>query len=100
MLLAAANCEILEQTETRIRFRHGTYFTQTMSLVPKSGTFDLSEDNGNTVVRYAVEATRFIKVLLTVVGVAFVWLVYPPILVYMTLVVHPQRFVENLLSGV
>lgn len=101
MVLAGAGCEteILEEGRL-IRFRHGTYLTQTAPLLPKEGTLTLSEAQGVTQVHYRVHARGPIRIYMIIIAVLFCWTVFVPLLVHRALVHHPRKFVENLLAGV
>ena len=41
-ILAGANCEVLAGGKDFLRFRHGTYLTQTAPLLPKEGRVRLT----------------------------------------------------------
>jgi hypothetical protein len=99
-ILAGANCEILDQSDESIRFRHGTYMTQTAPMLPKEGVLRLTGDGDSTRVDYEVQVSGFAKLWMTLVAVIFFWAVFPPILVYRALVYHPRQFMENILSGI
>ena len=99
-ILAGANCEILYQGKYSIRFRHGTYLTQTAPMLPKEGIFRFTADGGSTRVDYEVQISGFAKVWMTLFAVIFCWAIFPPVLVYRTLVYHPRKFMENMLAGI
>lgn len=101
MILAGANCEVEVVEEGRtLRFRHGTYLTQTSPMIPKTGTLRLSETDGGTRIHYTVQLSGFVQVWLILIASLTFCLIFPPILAYRALVVHPRRFMENLLAGV
>jgi hypothetical protein len=100
VILAGANCTVLESSEDRIRFRHGTYLSQTAPLLPKTCDLRLEEESGSTRVRYEVRVAPFIRFWFTLMGILFCWAIFPPFLAYRALVHHPRLFVENALAGV
>ncbi len=99
MLLAAAGCEIVVSGKDYVEFRHGTYLTQTVSMLPKRGTIRLNSFAGETIVRYEISSPPFMRVWLTLCGVLFCWTIIVPVIAYLALAVHPRRFMENLLAG-
>ena len=99
MLLAAANCEILEQEPDYIRFRHGTVLTQTAPMLPKEGVVRIVAEGDSTRIDYQIQAVGFPAVWLTIMGVVLSCLIFPAILAHRSLVYHPRRFMENLLAG-
>ena len=100
VIMAGANCEILASGENSISFRHGTYLTQTAPMLPKLGIIRLSEQGNSTLVHYSIKTAGLIRVWLVLMAVILCWAIFPPILVYRTLVHHPRVFMENLLAGV
>ena len=99
MLLAAAGCEIITSGKDYIDFRHGTYLTQTVSMLPKRGTIRLNSFAGQTIIRYEIGASPFVRAWLTLWGVLLCWTIFVPIIAYLALAVHPRRFMERLLAG-
>ncbi len=101
LMLAAASCTVPKGGgKDTLRFQHGTYLTQSAPLLPKSGTIDLSENSSGTNVSYEIHVSGFVCVWMILVAVLTCWAIFPPILVYRALVVHPRRFISNLLDGV
>lgn len=101
MLLAAANCSVSNgEGNDVIRFQHGTYLTQSAPLLPKSGMVNLTTNSSGTNVSYEIHVSGFARVWMIFVAVLTCWAIFPPVLVYRALVVHPRRFMENLLQGV
>ena len=101
MILAAASCRMQVAENGRlIRFEHGTWMTQTATMLPKSGAFRISESNGDTRVDYAIQASGFVRALYGTLAVLFFWTVFTPILVYRLLSTLPRQFAENTLAGV
>ena len=100
MMLAAANCSVSNGDGSIIRFQHGTYLTQSAPLLPKSGTVHLATNSSGTNVSYEIQVSGFARVWMILVAALTCWAIFPPILVYRALVVHPKRFIENLLTGV
>ena len=101
MMLAAANCTVSNgDGKDTLRFQHGTYLNSSASLLPKSGTIYLAEHSGGTNVSYEIQVSGFLCAWMILVAVLTCWAIFPPILVYRALVVHPRRFIENLLQGV
>ena len=101
MMLAAANCSVSDGDGNGvIRFQHGTYLTQSAPLLPKSGTVHLATNSGGTNISYELHVSGFARAWMILVAVLTCWAIFPPILVYRALVVHPRRFMENLLEGV
>jgi len=99
IILAAANCDVLEADEARVRFHHGAWLTQSAPLLPKSGEFRLVPVDGRTKIEYEVHLATAARVWLTVVGIVFFPLVFPPILCHRAIFYHPRRFAENILAG-
>lgn len=66
-ILAGANYEIVDASDGRLRFRHGTYLTQTASLLPKTGTIELHDHGDSTNVVYSIDTS----------GPAKWWLLFP-----------------------
>ena len=99
-ILAAANCEVVDTSDHHVSFRHGTYMTGTASLLPKTATIELQERGNSTDLNYSVDTSGPAKWWLMFVGIIFCWAIFPPILVYRTLVYHPRRFMENIIAGV
>ena len=58
MLLAAANCEILQATDAGMQFRHGTYLTQTAAMFPKHATIRLEPSPNGTLVTYEIQVAK------------------------------------------
>lgn len=101
MILAAANCSVSQESgENVIHFQHGTYLTQSATLIPKSCTIRLESLPNGTRASYEVGVSVFLRAWMIFVAVLTCWAVFPPILNYRALVVHPRRFMENLLDGV
>ena len=99
-ILAGANCEVVDASDDRLSFRHGTYLTQTASLLPKTGTIELHDHGQSTNVVYSVDTSGPAKWWLIFVAIIFCWAIFPPILIYRALVIHPRRFMENIIAGV
>lgn len=100
LMLGSAGADFTVEDESgAIRFSHGTYLTQTVGMLPKTGTLQLRPENGKTRVVWEVRPTLFIRIWLTFFGVAFFWLIFPPIVAYLALVRHPGRFVDSILNG-
>ena len=99
VILAGANCDIVGLDENEVRFRHGTWLTQSATLLPKRGMFRLRSLNEHTEIRYEIHLVTAAQVWLTLLGVLFCWLVFPAVLAYRTIVYHPRRFAENILAG-
>lgn len=100
MMLAAANCSLTDDRGDVIRFRHGTYLTRTAPLLPKSGTVQLAANSSGTEATYEIQVAGLARAWLILVAALTCWAIVPPILVYRALVIHPRRFIENLLDGV
>jgi len=101
MLLAAANCSVSAgEGKDDIHFQHGTYLTQSATLLPKSGRIHLATDVGGTHLSYQLQVSAFARGWMILVALLACWAIFPPILVYRALIVHPRRFIENLLDGV
>lgn len=101
MLLAAANCTVSKDDNNgTIRFQHGTYLTASAPLLPKSGTIQLAADDDGTRVSYEIHVAALARAWMILVAVLACWAIFPPILVYRALVVHPRLFIENVLEGV
>ena len=100
-MLAAANCSVSNgDSNDVIRFQHGTYLTQSAPLLPKSGSVHLATNSGGTNVSYQIKVSGFACGWMILVAVLTCWAIFPPILVYRALVIHPRRFIENLLEGI
>jgi hypothetical protein len=99
MMLGSANCRVTHRDKHHVEFEHGTYLTQTATLMPKRGMIMLSETADGTQVAYDIALAGFARAWLIFFGIAFFWLIFPPIIVYHAMVVHPRAFVENLLNG-
>jgi hypothetical protein len=101
MMLAAANCSVSNGEDNHvIRFQHGTYLTQCAPLLPKSGAVRLTTNSSGTNISYEIHVSGFARAWMILVAVLTCWAIFPPVLVYRALVVHPRRFMENLLEGV
>ena len=99
MMLAAANCSVSDGDGNEVRFKHGTYLTQSAPLLPKSGTICLGTSSSGTNISYEIRVSGFARVWMILVAVLTCWAIFPPILVYRALAVHPRRFMDNLLEG-
>lgn len=98
--MAAGNFEVLHSTENLIQFRHGTYLTQSAPLLPKHGSLRVKARGAGSEVDYEISVSGFAKVWLVLVGLAFCWLIFPPLLVYRALVHHPHLLMRNLLQAI
>ncbi len=100
LAMSGGNYEIIEATSNSIKFRHGTYLTQSAPTLPKQGKIVLYETQDGVKATYAIKPTQFTQFWLMLIGIVFCWLIYPPILTYRTLIYHPRRLMENLLQGI
>jgi len=99
LMLAAANCEVTEESPNALRFRHGTFMTESAPLLAKKGRIVLSDRGDSTLVSYDIKVAGFARYWMTFVAIVFFWAIFPPILVHRALVYYPRRFMENLLAG-
>ncbi|MCF7908206.1 MAG: hypothetical protein K9L86_05000 [Candidatus Omnitrophica bacterium] len=99
-MLASANCEITEQNKNTIKFKHGTFFTQTSFMFPKVGVLKLEADLNKTKINYEIEINKFLKIWITLFAIIGCIFIFPPIAAYFVLVKHPRKFIENILYGV
>jgi hypothetical protein len=99
MILAAANCRVLSAGDDGVRFRHGTYLTQSAPLLPKECTLTFHPEGPSTRIDGDIRVAGPARIWLIFVAVVLCWAIFPPILVYRALVWHPRQFVENLLAG-
>jgi len=98
--MAAGNFEILDDSPLSIDFRQGTYLTQSAPLLPKTGTIRISPDGTGSNVKFEIGVTNFAKYWMIFVGVAFCWLIFPPILIHRALVHHPAQLMRNLMHAI
>ena len=99
-ILAGANFTVTASSDEGIEFRRGTYLTQSSPLFPKTGAFRFSPIEGGTRIDYTVALAPFPAVWLTMFGVLFCWLIFPAIIAYRAIRVHPKQMMENILAGV
>ena len=99
-ILGAANCNVTEFSEGTFSFTHGTYLTQSAPLMPKRGRIVLKDDGEGTRIDYQIELTAFPKWWLAFWGILFCWLVFPAVIAYRAIYVHPKLMMENMLSGI
>ena len=99
-MMAAANFSIESESVNRIAFAHGTLLTQTASMLPKKGVITLTPTKDGTEVAYEIAVIGFAKWWILLVATVFFWLIFPPIIVYHTLVKQPQKLMDNLIAGV
>ncbi len=99
-LLAASNARVTDCAADRICFDHGTYMTQTASLLPKRAELFLSEVEDGVRIGYRISVNPGIRAYMIAVAVLFCWTIFAPVLVHRALVYHPKNFIENLLSGI
>jgi len=100
MLLAASNARVTSCSSDRICFEHGTWMTQTASLLPKRVELFLSEIGEGVRIDYRVSINPIMRAYMVVIAVLFCWTIFAPILVHRALVYHPQNFIKNLLAGI
>ncbi|MGJ8651012.1 MAG: hypothetical protein ACSHX4_11680 [Opitutaceae bacterium] len=98
--MAAGNFEILSQSNERIDFRHGTYLTQSATLLPKHGSILITQNGSGSRVDYEIEISGFAKYWLAFFGIILCWLIIPAILVHRALFHHPDRLMKNLLQAI
>ena len=99
LAMSGGNFEITGQSDDWLSFRHGTYLTQSATLLPKAGTIRLVERGKVTDVSYEIDVSGLVSCWLTLVAVVFCWAIFPPILAYRALVYHPRRLMEDLLQA-
>jgi len=99
LILAGANCRVAWLGGDTVTFRHGTYVTQTLSMLPKAGRLQLAAEGDRVRVHWSVEVATPARIWLILVAVVFFWLIFPPLLVYHALVRHPEQFVRNILAA-
>jgi hypothetical protein len=99
LAMSGGNFEIIRVTDDTISFKHGTFLTQSAPQFPKHGTIRVAPADGGSEITYDVEPALFVRCWLIFFAVVFFWLIFPPIIAYRTLVYHPRRLMENLLSG-
>jgi len=98
--MAAGNFDILNKNSNGIYFRHGTLWTQTPAMLPKQGTIAIKPVHEGTYIEYRIGLYGFAKYWLLFFAIAFCWLIFPPIIIYLALRKHPDRLMKNLLNAV
>ena len=96
--MAGGNFEILNKGNQEIDFRHGTYLTQTATMLPKRGRIFVQPSDSGSLVRFEIEVYGFAKYWMLFFAVVFCWLIFPPIIIYRALKYHPKRLMLNLLQ--
>ncbi|MEM9480443.1 MAG: hypothetical protein AAGA58_12390 [Verrucomicrobiota bacterium] len=99
-ILAGANCRVISDSDEHIEFRHGTYLTHSSPLLPKTATVRFIPTNDGTQLEYSVTIDPFPKYWLGGIGILLCWLIFPAVLAYRALKVHPREMMENFLAGV
>lgn len=97
--MAGGNFEILEKEARVIRFRHGTYLTQTATMLPKRGHISVLPADDGSLLQFEIEVYGFAKYWMIFFAVAFCWLIFPPIIVHRALCHHPEKLMRNLLQS-
>ena len=100
LLLAAANCEVVQRSTNRVVFKHGSMFTQTLSMLPKVITINVLRNGEETYLNWTVETNKFISGIYLVWAVVFCWLIFPVYLHHAVNIIYPKSFIENLLAGI
>jgi hypothetical protein len=59
--MAGGNFEILEKEARVIRFRHGTYLTQTATMLPKRGHISVLPADDGSLLQFEIEVYGFAK---------------------------------------
>ncbi|PXA04159.1 hypothetical protein DDZ13_08960 [Coraliomargarita sinensis] len=98
--MAGGNFEIQKRENERIDFRHGTYLTQTATMMPKRGKITVQPDGDGSRVCFEIEVYGFAKYWLIFFAVIFCWMIFPPVVVYRALCYHPGKLMQNLLQTV
>lgn len=100
-VMAGGNFEITQKEAGRINFRHGTYLTQTATMLPKEGfVIATPRKEGGSLVGYQIEVSGFAKYWMMFISILFCWLIFPPILVRRALKHHPDQLMKNLLNAI
>ena len=98
-MLAAANCEILTESELGISFRHGTYLTESAPLLPKKGVFRLRPSPNGTALDWEISVSPYVAAWMIFIAILFCWTIFAPLLVHRALYHHPAQFMKNLVRG-
>ncbi len=99
LILAAANCEIIERGADIIRFRHGNDLSGNFSDLPKECEFRFEKEENGVRVNWSVSVRKPTRVFMIIWAMILFWAIFPPILARRALIHHPRRLVQNILAG-
>lgn len=98
--MAGGNFEIKDIRPGTMAFLHGTFLTQTATMLPKRGCLTIQPHGDGSLISYEIELYGFMKYWLMFIGIALCWLIFPAIFASRSLTYHPRRLMENLLQVV
>lgn len=98
--MAGGNFEIISQSPERIVFSHGTFLTQSASLLPKRGKITISRKGTGSSIDYEIGVVGFAKCWIGFFGIIFCWLIFPAVIAHRAIFYHPERLMKNLLQAI
>jgi len=98
--LALANCTVVKDDGACVEFQHGSSNSRPIVDPPKTASVTFNETARGTQIVWRVTVAREASVWLCLAGVFGCWAIFPPIMAYRALTVHPREFMENIMDGI